>query len=286
MTMTLPAVPTVREAGGSLASDLRGVRVVWRRELIRFSRDRTRMITSLIQPVLFLFILGTGLSSIARSTAGISFKTFMFPGIIGMTVLFTSVFSAMSIVWDREFGFLREMLVAPVKRWSIVLGKCFGGMTVATIQGVIFLCLAGTVGVPYSPVMLIELVGEMALMAFALTAFGALIASRIQQMQSFQVVTQFFVMPMFFLSGAMFPLSGLPEWLTALTKIDPLTYAVDPLREAVFSHLNVSPVAQHALDPGVSWNGWRLPVPAELAIVAVMAALLLGAAMIAFSKTD
>jgi ABC-2 type transport system permease protein len=286
MTMTLPAVPTVREAGGSLASDLRGVRVVWRRELIRFSRDRTRMITSLIQPVLFLFILGTGLSSIARSTAGISFKTFMFPGIIGMTVLFTSVFSAMSIVWDREFGFLREMLVAPVKRWSIVLGKCFGGMTVATIQGVIFLCLAGTVGVPYSPVMLIELVGEMALMAFALTAFGVLIASRIQQMQSFQVVTQFFVMPMFFLSGAMFPLSGLPEWLTALTKIDPLTYAVDPLREAVFSHLNVSPVAQHALDPGVSWNGWRLPVPAELAIVAVMAALLLGAAMIAFSKTD
>jgi ABC-2 type transport system permease protein len=286
MTMTLPAVPTVREAGGSLASDLRGVRVVWRRELIRFSRDRTRMITSLIQPVLFLFILGTGLSSIARSTAGISFKTFMFPGIIGMTVLFTSVFSAMSIVWDREFGFLREMLVAPVKRWSIVLGKCFGGMTVATIQGVIFLCLAGTVGVPYSPVMLIELVGEMALMAFALTAFGVLIASRIQQMQSFQVVTQFFVMPMFFLSGAMFPLSGLPEWLTALTKIDPLTYAVDPLREAVFSHLNVSPVAQHALDPGVSWNGWRLPVPAELGIVAVMAALLLGAAMIAFSKTD
>ena len=286
MTMTLPAVPTVREAGGSLASDLRGVRVVWRRELIRFSRDRTRMITSLIQPVLFLFILGTGLSSIARSTAGISFKTFMFPGIIGMTVLFTSVFSAMSIVWDREFGFLREMLVAPVKRWSIVLGKCFGGMTVATIQGVIFLCLAGTVGVPYSPVMLIELGGEMALMAFALTAFGVLIASRIQQMQSFQVVTQFFVMPMFFLSGAMFPLSGLPEWLTALTKIDPLTYAVDPLREAVFSHLNVSPVAQHALDPGVSWNGWRLPVPAELGIVAVMAALLLGAAMIAFSKTD
>ena len=286
MTMTLPAVPTVREAGGSLASDLRGLRVVWRRELIRFSRDRTRMITSLIQPVLFLFILGTGLSSIARSTAGISFKTFMFPGIIGMTVLFTSVFSAMSIVWDREFGFLREMLVAPVKRWSIVLGKCFGGMTVATIQGVIFLCLAGTVGVPYSPVMLIELVGEMALMAFALTAFGVLIASRIQQMQSFQVVTQFFVMPMFFLSGAMFPLSGLPEWLTALTKIDPLTYAVDPLREAVFSHLNVSPVAQHALDPGVSWNGWRLPVPAELGIVAVMAALLLGAAMIAFSKTD
>jgi ABC-2 type transport system permease protein len=203
-----------------------------------------------------------------------------------MTVLFTAVFSAMSIVWDREFGFLREMLVAPVKRWSIVLGKCFGGMTVATVQGVIFLCLAGAVGVPYAPVMLIELVGEMALMAFALTAFGVLLASRIQQMQSFQVVTQFFVMPMFFLSGAMFPLSGLPSWLTALTKIDPLSYAVDPLRRAVFNQLHVSPAALRALDPGVTWNGWRLPVPLELGIVAAMAALLLGAAMVAFSRTD
>jgi ABC-2 type transport system permease protein len=286
MTVTLPEVASVREAGGTLASDLRGVRVVWRRELIRFSRDRTRMITSLVQPVLFLFILGTGLSAIARSTAGVSFKTFMFPGIIGMTVLFTAVFSAMSIVWDREFGFLREMLVAPVKRWSIVLGKCFGGMTVATIQGVIFLCLAGAVGVPYAPVMLIELVGEMALMAFALTAFGVLLASRIQQMQSFQVVVNFFVMPMFFLSGALFPLSSLPAWLSALTKIDPLTYAVDPLREAVFSHLKVSPLALRALDPGVSWNGWRLSVPLELGIVAVMAAVLLGVAMVEFSRTD
>ena len=105
-------------------------------------------------------------------------------------------------------------------------------------------------------------------------------------MQSFQVVVQFFVMPMFFLSGAMFPLSGLPSWLTALTKIDPLTYAVDPLREAVFSHLKVSPAALRALDPGVSWNGWRLPVPLELGIVAVMATVLLGAAMVAFSRTE
>ena len=284
--LTGPAFAPVRTAGNGLSDDLRAVRIVWRRELIRFSRNRLRIATSLAQPILFLFVLGTGLSPLISATDHFNYRTFIFPGVLGMTILFTSIFSAMSIVWDREFGFLREMLVAPVKRWSIVLGKCFGGMTVATIQGVIFLCLAGTVGVPYSPVMLIELVGEMALMAFALTAFGVLIASRIQQMQSFQVVTQFFVMPMFFLSGAMFPLSGLPEWLTALTKIDPLTYAVDPLREAVFSHLNVSPVAQHALDPGVSWNGWRLPVPAELAIVAVMAALLLGAAMIAFSKTD
>ena len=280
----LHAVLPVREAGGTLATDLRGVRVVWRRELIRFARDRLRIVTSLVQPVLFLLILGEGLSVIARTPPGVSFKTFMFPGIVGMTVLFTSVFSAMSIVWDREFGFLREMLVAPVDRWAIVLGKCLGGMTVATLQGVIFLALAGAADVPYDPLMLLELVAIMALMAFALTAFGVLLASRIQQMQSFSVMVQFFVMPMFFLSGAVFPLVGLPSWLNALTKIDPLTYAVDPLRHIVFEHLTVPAAALASLDPGVSWNGWRLPVGMELGIVAACAALLLGAAMVAFSR--
>ena len=280
----LPPVISVREAGGTLAADLRGVRVVWRRELIRFARDRLRIITSLVQPILFLLILGEGLSVIAKTPPGVSFMTFMFPGIVGMTVLFTSVFSSMSIVWDREFGFLREMLVAPVKRWSIVLGKCLGGMTVATLQGIIFLALAGAAHVPYDPLMLLELVGIMALMAFALTAFGVLLAARIQQMQSFSVVVQFFVMPMFFLSGAMFPLVGLPSWLSALTKIDPLTYAVDPLRRVVFEHLSVPASAIASLDRGVSWNGWRLPVAAELGILAAFAAILLGAAMVAFSR--
>ncbi len=283
---SLPPVVSVREAGGTFGADVRGVRVVWRRELIRFARDRTRMITSFVQPVLFLLILGEGLSVIARTPPGVSFETFMFPGIVGMTVLFTSVFSAMSIVWDREFGFLREMLVAPVDRWSIVLGKCLGGMTVATLQGVIFLALAGAAHVPYDPLMLLELVGIMALMALALTAFGVLLASRIQQMQSFSVVVQFFVMPLFFLSGAVFPLRGLPSWLNALTKLDPLTYAVDPLRHIVFEHLSVTPAALAALEPGVSWNGWRLPVVAELGIVAAFAAVLLGAAMVAFSRAE
>lgn len=282
----LPRAMPVREAPGTLAANLRGVRVVWRRELIRFGRDRTRMVTSLIQPVLFLFILGTGLSAIARTTVGLSFKTFMFPGIIGMTVLFTAVFSAMSIVWDREFGFLREMLVAPVKRWAIVLGKCLGGMTVATVQGVIFLALAGAADVPYNPLMLLELVGVMVLMALALTAFGVLLASRIQQMQSFQVVVQFFIMPMFFLSGAMFPLSGLPTWLAALTKLDPLAYAVEPLRHLVFDQLRVPSASLVALDPGITWNGWRLPVALDLGIVAFMALGLMGAAMAAFSRAE
>lgn len=283
----LPIVP-VREAAGGLRDDLRGLRVVWRRELIRFGRDRTRIVTSLVQPILFLFILGTGLSGIARIQAvhGVSFRTFLFPGIVGMTVLFTSIFSAISIVWDREFGFLREMLVAPVRRSAIVTGKCLGGATVATIQGAIILVLAGAVGVPYSPTMLAALLGEMALTAFALTALGVLVAARMAQVQSFQVVVQFLVMPMFFLSGAVFPLADLPTWLAALTKVDPLSYAVDPLRRTVFSHLRLPPATAHVLDAGLTWDGWRLPIGLEIGMVAVMALGLLAGAIASFSTAE
>ncbi|MGH3287284.1 MAG: ABC transporter permease, partial [Streptosporangiaceae bacterium] len=128
----------------SVRHDLRAVSIVWRRELIRFRTDRLRAITSLVQPVLFLFVLGTGLSRLASRglPAGVDFRTFIYPGVLAMSVLFTSIFSAASIVWDREFGFLREMLVAPVRRWAIVVGKCLGGATVATLQGIIFLALA------------------------------------------------------------------------------------------------------------------------------------------------
>jgi ABC-2 type transport system permease protein len=210
----------------------------------------------------------------------------MYPGVIGMTILFTAIFSAISIVWDREFGFLREMLVAPVRRWSLVIGKCLGGATVATLQGLIMLVLAGAVGVPYSPVMLIMLVGLMALTAFALTAFGVMLAARIGEVQSFQAVMQFFVLPMFFLSGAVFPLTRLPSWLASLTKIDPLTYAVDPLRRAVFEHLSLTPQLQHLLNPGLTWGGWRLPTLLEVAIVALLSLLMLSVAIVQFSKPE
>src|SRR5262249_35014329 len=147
-----------------LRSDLRATGIVWRRELIRFQRDRLRAVTSLIQPLLFLLVLGTGLSSLAKGSMppGVNFKTFIFPGVVAMSVLFTAIFSAASIVWDREFGFLREMLVAPVSRAAIVIGKCLGGATIASFQGVIMLALAGLAGVPYNPVLLLSLVGELA----------------------------------------------------------------------------------------------------------------------------
>ena len=272
----------------SLRHDLRAVSIVWRRELIRFRTDRLRAITSLVQPVLFLFVLGTGLSRLAGRglPVGVDFRTFIYPGVLAMSVLFTAIFSAASIVWDREFGFLREMLVAPVRRWSIVVGKTLGGATVATFQGIIFLALAGVAHVPYNPVLLLTLVAELLLLSFTLTAFGVMMAARIKQIQAFMALTQLFVLPLFFLSGALYPLTGLPAWLTVLTRIDPLTYIVDPMRAAVFSHLSVSPIAVQALSPGVTWFGWVVPLGLSLTMVAVMGLAMLGIAIAEFRKTE
>ena len=277
----------VRVAGGRMRDDLRAVGVVWRRELIRFSRNRLRIITALAQPVVFLFILGTGLSSIVPSTtAGFSYRTFMFPGVVAMTVLFTAIFSAVSIVWDREFGFLREMLVAPVRRSAIIVGKSLGGATVATLQGAIMLALMGLVHIPYSVSLIVILLAEMALLAMALTAFGLMLAARIGQVESFQVVMQFFVLPMFFLSGAVFPLTSLPRWLAVLTRVDPMTYGVDPMRRAVFAHLNVPPAISAALSPGVHWGTWLLPVWFELGLLTTIGLVMLAVAIAQFSRTD
>jgi ABC-2 type transport system permease protein len=272
----------------SLRADMRAVSIVWRRELIRFRSDRLRAVTSLVQPVLFLFVLGTGLSRLAARgmPSGVDFKTFIYPGVLAMSVLFTAIFSAASIVWDREFGFLREMLVAPVSRTAIVVGKCFGGALVATAQGAVIVALAGLAHVPYDPVLMLTLLGEMFLGAFALTGFGIMMAARMKSMQSFFGLMQMAMMPMMFLSGALYPLNGLPVWLSVLTRFNPLTYAVDPLRQAVFSRLKVEPALLARFNPGVTWNGWRVPVGLEIGLVAVMGVALLAVAIAEFRRAE
>jgi daunorubicin resistance ABC transporter membrane protein len=272
----------------TLRSDLRAVSIVWQRELIRFRRDRLRAVTSLIQPLLFLLVLGTGLSSLAKGSMppGVSFKAFIYPGVLAMSVMFTAIFSAASIVWDREFGFLREMLVAPVSRSAIVMGKIFGGATIATFQGIIMLALAGLADVPYNPVLLLTLAAELFLLAFTLTSFGVMMAARITQFQAFMALTQMLVMPLFFLSGALYPLAGLPAWLSVLTRIDPLTYVVGPMRHAVFTHLNISEEALHAMSPGITWAGWVVPIGLSLGIVAVMGLVMMCVAIVTFSKPE
>jgi ABC-2 type transport system permease protein len=280
-------IARVRVPTRSARGELRAIKVVWKRELIRFSRDRMRILTSLMQPFLFLFVLGTGLSRLASAgTHGVNLRTFVFPGVLCMAVMFTAMFSAASLVWDREFGFLREMMVAPVRRSSLVLGKCFGGATVAGFQGVIVLCLAGLVGVPYAPGLIVEVFALQMLLAFAITAFGVMVAARITQMQSFMALMQMAIMPMYFLSGALFPVSGLPQWLAILNRLDPLTYAVDPMRRIVFAHLHIAASARHALDPGVTWWSWHVPGLVEAAVIALLGLGMLAIAIMQFSRAE
>jgi ABC-2 type transport system permease protein len=280
-------VVRVRVPQRTWTSELRAIKIVWRRELIRFANDRMRIVTSLIQPLLFLFVLGSGLQRLSSAgTHGVNLKTFIYPGILCISVMFTAMFSAASIVWDREFGFLREMMVAPIRRSSIVIGKCLGGATVASFQGVVVLCLAGLVHVPYNPVLILGVFGLQLLLAFTITAFGVMVAVRIKQMQSFMGVMQMIIMPMFFISGALFPASGLPGWLTVLNRLDPLTYAVDPMRRLVFNHLHVSAAARHALDPGVTWWGWHVPSLLEAGVIVVLGLVMLAIAIWEFSAVE
>jgi ABC-2 type transport system permease protein len=283
----LAEVIRVRVPPRSWRSELRAMRIVWRRELIRFKADRIRIVTALIQPLLFLFVLGSGLQQLSgASTHGVDLKTFIYPGILCLAVMFTAMFSAASIVWDREFGFLREMMVAPVRRSSIVIGKCLGGATVASLQGVILLCLAWAVDVPYSLTLVLGILALQLLLAFSITAFGVMVAARIKQMTAFMGVMQMVVMPMFFISGALFPVANLPGWLAVLNRLDPLTYAVDPMRRLVFNHIDISTEARAALDPGVTWWGWRVPTLLEVAVVLVLGLVMLGVAIWEFNASE
>jgi ABC-2 type transport system permease protein len=280
-------VASVRVPAIGLRHETRAAFVVWQREMIRFAKDRTRMVSSLVQPVLFLFVLGVGLSSIVKTgTGSVDFKTFLFPGVLATSVLFTAAFSGISMVWDREFGFLREMLVAPVSTTAILTGKCVGGATVSTLQSLILLALAGLVGVPYSPVMMLALVGLLFLMAFLVTALGLVLAGRIKQIQSAMPMVQLIITPLMFLSGSLFPLSGLPTWLTVLTHLNPMTYAVEPMRSVVFDQLQIDPATRATFDPGIFWNHWQVPVGLQVVLVIAVSAVLLAAAVARFARTE
>jgi ABC-2 type transport system permease protein len=231
--------------------NLLGIYTIWLRDVRRFVRDKPRIIGSLTQPTLFLLILGTGLGhglSRGFQTAGTGagggegYMAFIFPGIVAMTILFTSAFSAISVIWDREVGFLKEVLVAPVSRWAVTVGKVLGGATVAVMQGCLMLLLAPIAGVKLSLATVLALLPLMFLVAFAMTAMGLAAAARMRSMQGFTVIMNFMVLPIFFLSGAMFPIHGLPAWMDVLVHVDPLTYGVDALRGAT-SGLLVRPMA-------------------------------------------
>jgi ABC-2 type transport system permease protein len=280
------APPAVTLAPAGLRHELRATSMVWRREMIRFGRDRARMFAMLLQPLLFLFVMGTGLSSVVDTGGSFDFRTFLYPGVLAMSVLFTAAFSGISLVWDREFGFLREMLVAPVSTTAILVGKCLGGATAATLQSVVLLLLAGVVGVPYSLPLFAMFLLCLFLGALMLTSMGVLMSVRVKQIQAAMPLSQLIIMPMMFLSGALFPLANLPGWLAVTTKLNPLTYAVQPMRSAVFDELAVSAAVRERLDPAITWFGWDVPIPVQLGVVVVVTLALLVAATALFDRTD
>jgi ABC-2 type transport system permease protein len=206
--------------------------------------------------------------------------------VLAISVLFSAAFAGISLVWDREFGFLREMLVAPVSRFAIIMGKCLGGATAATLQSVVVLALAGLVGVPYHPVLMLKLLGLLFIGAFMLTSLGVLLSARIRQIQAAMPTNQLIILPMMFLSGALFPLANLPDWLGVLTRLNPLTYVVQPMRAAVFDHMNIAAGARAALDPSITWFGWQLPVGVQVLVAIGFAGAILAAGMAAFDRTD
>ena len=271
-------------------ASLRAIYIIWYRDILRFWRDRWRLVASLAQPLLFLIVFGSGLSSSLGGASafgtkgGLSYIQFMYPGIIGMAILFTAIFGAMSIVWDREFGFLKEVLVAPIDRYAVAIGKALGGTTQAMIQGLILLVLAPLVGVKLTLLTVLAMMPLAAVLAFGLSSFGVALASTMKSMQGFQVVMNFLMMPMFFLSGALFPLNNLPGWMTVLTRLDPASYGIDPLRRVVLSGSGLpGPVIDRL---GLTINGNVLPITLEAGIMLAFGVVMLAIAVVNFQRRD
>lgn len=237
--------------------------ILWLREVKKYLRSRTQIIASMGSPIMYLGILGFGLGPVFQRAGQGSYLQFMAPGVIGMTVLFTSIFSGIALLWDRQFGFLKETLVAPVSRLSIMLGRTFGGATVAIIQGLLIFIVCLIAGFrPTSATAIPIAILFMMMIAIVFAALGTVIGSSLKDMQGFQLVMNFLVMPIFFLSGALYPLSNLPKVLALLTRLDPLTYGVDGVRSVLIGVTHFGPTVDLAVLVGVailllSVGAWR-----------------------------
>ncbi|OGO22292.1 MAG: hypothetical protein A2144_00420 [Chloroflexi bacterium RBG_16_50_9] len=259
---------------------LLGIYTIWYRDILRFWHDKARMASTIIFPILFLFVFGNGLGkSLGLLGGGYNFSQFMFPGIVGMSVFMGSFMSGVSIVWDREFGFLREVLVAPISRVTVALGKALGSATVATLQGLIILILAPLIGVSLTGWKLLALLPLMFLLAISIGSLGILLASRIKSMEAFQAVMQMLMFPMIFLSGVFFPLRGLPTWMNILVKINPATYGIAPIRQVMLGTSPDSPFA-------ISLLGHTMSIWDNIGVLAVFGAIMIILAMLSFGSQE
>jgi ABC-2 type transport system permease protein len=254
-------------------SEIRGVYTLWLREIKRFLRDRTRLVSMFIQPLLWLIIFGAGFG-LRFTIPGLSYQQVIFPGIVAQTLLFTSIFMGISVIWDKEFGFMKEILVSPISRFSIFLGKMFGDSSSAFLQGIIVFFVGIALGISIDPLTFLYALPIMILITFGLVSIGLTIASFMSNLESFGAIQTFINLPLFFLSGALFPLKGpginLPTWLTAVAAWNPLTYGVDALRTVIL---------------GASWAPLQIqPLWVDIGIMALFDVIMIAIGTWAFSR--
>lgn len=254
-------------------TELRGFYTLWFREVKRYLRDRTRIVSSFVQPLLWLVIFGVGIGASLHGVVpipGMTYQELIFPGIVGQTLLFTSMFMGISVIWDKEFGFMKEILVAPISRFSIFLGKMLGDSTDALIQGVIVLCLGLVLGVRVDPLAFFICLPVMLLITLGLVSIGLTIASFMGSLESFGAIQSFINLPLFFLSGALFQIQSLPTWLQDASKLNPLTYGVDALRHILL---------------GGTWQSLQVqPLLVDIAIIGVFDLVMIAIGTWAFTR--
>ncbi|MER7535714.1 ABC transporter permease [Streptomyces sp. NPDC097704] len=265
-----------------LRRELRAVHALVHRDLLRLTGQRTHTAMMLIHPVLYLLILGGGLAAlIPQSSLGVGYRTYLFPGMLMMTVQTPAVMVGIRLITDRQSGYLRELLMAPVHRSTLLLGSCAGGTLTATVQGAVLLSLAGVAGLPYDPLLLVLLLAGMVLASFAITALALALAVTLSRPETFHTLMGLVMMPLLFLSGAFFPLTALPAWTRVLSDVNPLAYAVDLLRRTIALR-----VPDQAAAAGIEWAGRQPPLPLEAALLLSGGALALLWAAHRFSRPE
>ena len=265
----------------SLRREVRAGWSLFRRDMLKFQRERARIVSSLLQPILFLGIFGLGLKNVLGGTGpfqDIDYIQYIFPGVIGINVLGISMSTGVTIVADREFGFLREVLVAPISRLTIALGKVASGVATAMFQVAILLLLSPLLGLTPGIIQIVLLMAAVALLATATSALGVLMASRIRSVETFQYVFQFALFPLFFLSGAFFVLDRVPLWIAVIAKLNPLTYAIDLFRHILYADIELGDVTRELL---------LVNTPAEnVLIIALISVVLLTASVVSFARME
>ena len=269
----------------------RGIWVVAFRELLHFISDRTRIISSLMFPLMFLVVFGAGFSRIVGGLAGgVDFIHFIYPGILAMTVLTSSLLSGTSVVVDREHGFLKEVLVAPLSRVGVILGKALGGSLTSLLQGMIMLVIAPIIGLSITPLLVVKLLPTLLILSLALSGLGILMATRMHSQQGFQFLMQLIVFPLMFLAGVFFPVDGVPVWLQIVAKVNPLTYGVDAIRQIFLAPQITNAAAEisggEVVSTGITLSGYRMGGVEDIMVIGLIGFVLLLAGVWSFSRTE